>query len=310
MLLWAYAAGSADHYPTRAVRLIIPFPPAGAGDILGRMLSAKLSESFGQQFVNDNRPGGGQVIATELTARANPDGHTLFIASATHGINPALVKKLPYDSIKDFTYILMLADSPLICVANAGIGVSGVQELVKLAKSRPGGINYGSSGPGTGGHLAVELIKQMTGANFTHVPYKGASPALTDVIAGQLQFMCTSPLAALPQVKSGRVRAIAMTGLKRSRAAPDVPTVAEQGLKGYQATLWYVLLGPAKIPEPIVKRLNSEFNRVLKLPDVVEQLAQQGGDPIGGTPQDAVKFTQAEITRWSKLIQDTKLAVQ
>ena len=290
--------------------MIIPFPPAGAGDILGRMLSARLTETFGQQFVNDNRPGGGNVIASELTVRANPDGYTLFIASATHAINPALLKKLPYDSIKDFTFITLLADSPLLCVANPALGAANLKEFIAIAKSRPGKINYASSGPGTGGHLAVELIKFNAGIDMVHVPYKGAGPALTDVIAGQLQFMCTSPLAVLPLAKSGRLRAMAMTSAKRSRAAPEIPTVAEQGFPGYQASLWYQMLAPANLPESIVKRLNSEINRVLKLPDFVEQLAIQGGEPLGGTPQEARRYTQVEIERWLNLIKKTSISAQ
>ncbi len=303
-------ARSAENYPQRPVRMIIPFPPAGAGDILGRMLSARLTETFGQQFVNDNRPGGGNVIASELTVRANPDGYTLFIASATHAINPALLKKLPYDSIKDFTFITLLADSPLLCVANPALGAANLKEFIAIAKSRPGKINYASSGPGTGGHLAVELIKFNAGIDMVHVPYKGAGPALTDVIAGQLQFMCTSPLAVLPLAKSGRLRAMAMTSAKRSRAAPEIPTVAEQGFPGYQASLWYQMLAPANLPESIVKRLNSEINRVLKLPDFVEQLAIQGGEPLGGTPQEARRYTQVEIERWLNLIKKTSISAQ
>jgi tripartite-type tricarboxylate transporter receptor subunit TctC len=308
--VWAGAAHTADAYPTRAVRMIIPFPPAGAGDILGRMLSVKLTESLGQQFVNDNRPGGGQVIATELAARAAPDGHTLYVSSITLAINPALIKKLPYDTVRDFTYITMIADSPLICVVNSGLGVSSIPDLVKLAKAKPGAINYGSSGPGTGGHLATELLKYTAGIDLMHVPYRGAAPALTDLIGGQLQLMCTSPLAALPHVKTGRIRAIAMTGARRSRAAPDVPTVAEQGYKGYQSSLWYGLLGPASMPDPIVKRLNGEINRVLKLPDIVEQLAQQGAEPVGGSSQETLTFVQSEIARWGSLISATKMKVQ
>lgn len=306
----ASGAGAAENYPQRPVRMIIPFPPAGAGDILGRMLSARLSETFGQQFVNDNRPGGGNVIASELTVRANPDGYTLFIASATHAINPALLKKLPYDSIKDFTFITLLADSPLLCVANPALGAANLKEFIAIAKSRPGKINYASSGPGTGGHLAVELIKFSAGIDMVHVPYKGAGPALTDVIAGQLQFMCTSPLAVLPLAKSGRLRAMAMTSAKRSRAAPEIPTVAEQGFPGYQASLWYQMLAPANLPELIVKRLNSEINRVLKLPDFLEQLAVQGGEPMGGTPAEARRYTQVEIERWLNLIKKTNISAQ
>jgi len=301
---------AADRYPQRAVRVIIPFPPAGAGDILGRMLTARLTETFGQQFVNDNRPGGGQVIATELAARANPDGHTLFLASATHAINPALLKKLPYDSVKDFSFITLVADSPLLCVANPGLGANNLKELVAIAKSKPGRINYATSGPGTGGHLAVELIKYNAGIDMVHVPYKGAGPALTDVIGGQVQFMCTSPLAVLPHTKSGRLRAIAMTSSKRSRAAPEIPTVAEQGFPGYQASLWYQMLAPANTQESILARLHTEITRVLKSPNFIEQLAAQGGEPMGGTPQEARRFTQAEIERWLNLIGKTNIGAQ
>jgi tripartite-type tricarboxylate transporter receptor subunit TctC len=301
-------AHAAENYPQRAVRVIIPFPPAGAGDILGRMITARLTQTFEQQFINDNRPGGGQVIATELAARANPDGHTLFLASATHAINPALLKKLPYDSVKDFSFITLVADSPLLCVANPGLGASNLKELIAIAKSKPGRINYATSGPGTGGHLAVELIKYNAGIDMVHVPYKGAGPALTDVIGGQVQIMCTSPLAVLPLAKSGRLRAIAMTSAKRSRAAPDIPTVAEQGFPGYQASLWYQMLAPANTPEPIVKRLHAEITRVLKLPEFIEQLAVQGGEPIGSTPAEARRYTQAEIERWLNLIQKTNIS--
>lgn len=305
-----FSASAADPYPQRAVRVIIPFPPAGAGDILGRMLTARLTESMGQQFINDNRPGGGQVIATELAARANPDGHTLFLASATHAINPSLLKKLPYDSVKDFSFITLVADSPLLCVAHPALGANNLKELIALAKSKPGRINYATSGPGTGGHLAVELIKYSAGIDMLHVPYKGAGPALTDVIGGQVQFMCTSPLAVLPHVKSGRLRAIAMTSAKRSRAALDIPTAAEQGLAGYQASLWYQLLAPARTPDAIVKRLHAEVTRTVRLPDFVEQLATQGGEPLGSTPAEARRYTEAEIERWANLIRKTNITAQ
>ena len=304
------STGSGQAYPQRAVRVLIPFPPAGAGDILGRMVTVRLTEAMGQQFINDNRPGGGQVIATELAARANPDGHTLFLASATHAINPALLKKLPYDSVKDFSFITLVADSPLLCVANPALGASNLKELIAIAKSKPGRINYATSGPGTGGHLAVELIKYNAGIDMVHVPYKGAGPALTDVIGGQVQVMCTSPLAVLPHAKSGRLRAIAMTSAKRSRAAPEIPTVAEQGFPGYQASLWYQMLAPAQTPAPVVQRLHAEITRILKLPDFIEQLAAQGGEPLGSTPQEARRFTQAEIERWTTLIRKTNISAQ
>src|SRR4051812_43276820 len=204
--------GAHAQYPQRAVRMLIPYPPGGAGDIVGRLLSAKLTDAFGQQVVVDNRGGGGQVIATQLAATAPPDGYTLFLASATHSINPALRKNLPYDTLKDFAPITVVAQSPLVFVANPSLGVGSIKELIAAARAKPGRINYASSGPGTGGHMSIELLKSMTGIDLVHVPYKGAGPALVDVIAGQVQLMCTSPLPAMPHVKSGRLRALAMTG--------------------------------------------------------------------------------------------------
>lgn len=296
----------AEAYPQRAIRLIVPYPPGGAGDIVGRMLGSKLGDAMGQQFVVDNRPGGGQLIATQLAAKAAPDGYTLFLASATHGINPGLLKKLPYDSIKDFAAITLVADSPLIFIAHPSLGVSSIRDLIARAKSRPGRINYASSGPGTGGHLSVELLKWMTGIDLTHVPYKGAGPALTDLIGGQVQMMCTSPLPALPHVKSGRLVALAMTSRARSRAAPDIPTVAET-VPGYESSLWYALLAPAATPPAVITRLHAETIKILKLPGVTEQLLAQGADPIGNSPQELTKFLQTEIDRWAELIRQANI---
>jgi len=296
----AYAA-AADAYPQRPIRLIIPYPPGGAGDIIGRMLSAKLGDAFGRQVVADNRPGGGQVIATQLAAKAAPDGYTLFLASTTHAINPGLLKELPYDSIRDFTPITIVADSPLVFVAHPALGVSSIKELIAAAKARPGRINYASSGPGTGGHMSVELLKSMTGIDLVHVPYKGAGPALIDVIGGQVELMCTSPLPTLPHIRTGKLVALAVTSRTRSRAVPGIPAVAET-LPGYESTLWYALLAPAGTPPAIVKRVHAETTRILKLPEVSEQLLVQGADPIGNSPQEAAKFLQAEIARWTALI--------
>ena len=303
--LWASPV-IAQNYPSKAVRLIVPYPPGGAGDIVGRMLSARLTEAFGQQVVVDNRPGGAQIIATQMTAKAAPDGYTLFLASATHGINPGLLKKLPYDSIKDFAPITLVADSPLLFIAHPSLGVHSIKELVAQAKARPGRINYASSGPGTGGHLSVELLKWMTGIDLVHVPYKGAGPALTDLIGGQVQMMCTSPLPSLPHVKSGRLVALAMTSRARSRAAPDIPTVAET-IPGYESTLWYALLAPAATPPAIIKRIYEETTRILKQPDVTEQLLAQGADSIGNSPQELEKFLRTEIERWTKVIRQANI---
>jgi tripartite-type tricarboxylate transporter receptor subunit TctC len=304
--VFALAASAADTYPQRPIRLIIPYPPGGAGDIIGRMLSAKLGEALGRQVVADNRPGGGQVIATQLTAKAAPDGYTLFLASTTHAINPGLLKQLPYDPVADFAPITIVADSPLVFVAHPSLGVSSIKELIAAAKARPGRINYASSGPGTGGHMSVELLKWMTGIDVVHVPYRGAGAAIIDLIGGQMQMMCTSPLPTLPHVRTGKLVALATTGRTRSRAAPDIPTVAET-LPGYESTLWYALLAPAGTPQAVIKRVHAETARILKLPEVSEQLLVQGADPIGNSPQEAGKFLRAEIERWTKLIRQANI---
>ena len=299
----AGGAIAADGYPQRSIRLIIPYPPGGAGDIVGRLLSVRLGESLGQQVVVDNRGGGAQLIATEIAAKAPADGYTLFLASATHGINPGLQKKLPYDSIRDFSAITLVASSPLVFVAHPALGVGNIQELVAAAKAQPGRINYGSSGPGTGGHLAVELLSWMAGIKLTHVPYKGAAPALVDLIGGQVQIVCTSPLPAMPHVKSGKLRALAMTGRTRSRATPEIPTVAEAGYKGYEASLWYALLAPARTPPSIISQLHMQTVNVIKSAHVTEQLLAQGAEPVGSSPRELDAFLRTEIDRWTKLIE-------
>jgi tripartite-type tricarboxylate transporter receptor subunit TctC len=295
-------------YPQRSVRMIVPYPPGGAGDIVGRMLSAKLTETLGQQVVVDNRGGGGQVIATQLAAIAPPDGHTLFLASATHSVNAALRKNLPYDTLKDFAPITLVAQSPLVFAAHPSLGVSSIKELISAARAKPGRINYASSGPGTGGHMSVELLKSITGVDLVHIPYKGAGPALTDVIAGQIQMMCTSPLAAMPHVKSGRLRALAMTGPKRSTFAPEVPTVAET-LPGFETTLWYALLAPAGTPQAIVRRTHDDTVKIVRSKEFTQQLEAQGAEPVGNSPQELHKFIQAEIAQWSRVATQARITL-
>ncbi|MEO8442217.1 MAG: tripartite tricarboxylate transporter substrate binding protein [Betaproteobacteria bacterium] len=307
LLAGTSVALGADAYPQRAVRMIIPYPPGGAGDIVGRLISTPLAQSLGQQIVIDNRGGGAQLIATEMAAKAPADGYTLFLASATHSINPGLQKKLPYDTIKDFASITMVASSPLVFVANPSLGVAGIKDLVAAAKAQPGRIAYASSGPGTGGHLAVELLSWMAGIKFTHIPYKGAAPALIDVIGGQVQFMCTSPLPAMPHVKSGKLRALAMTGAKRSPSAPDIPTVAEAGYKGYETGLWYALLAPVGTPRTIIAKLHDATVKVVKSAGVTEQLSTQGAEPVGNTPQELDAYIKAEIERWTRVISQAQI---
>ena len=300
-------AHAAETYPTKPIRLITPAPPGGATDIMARSRAQKLSEALGQQVVVDNRGGGGTIIATQLTARALPDGHTLLLANAAFGTNPALIKDLPYDTLRDFAPITLVADSPLVFVAHPSLNVGSIKELIAAAKARPGQINYGSSTPGTGGHLSVEMLNWMAGIDLVHIPYKGAGPALTALLAGEVPLMCTSPLPTLPHIKSGKLKALAMTGRARSRALPEVPTVAESGLTGFQSSLWYALMAPAGTPTAVIQRLNTETARIVRLPAVSEQLLAQGADPIGNSPQELTAFLRADIERWKKVVREAKI---
>jgi tripartite-type tricarboxylate transporter receptor subunit TctC len=257
------ATKNAEAYPSRAVRMIVPYPPGGAGDIVGRLLAVKLTEAFGQQVVVDNRGGGGQVIATQLAATAPPDGHTLFLASATHAVNPALRKNLPYDTLKDFAPITLVAQSPLVFLAHPSLGVTSVKELVAAARAKPGRINYAS-------------------------------------------LMCTSPLPSMPHVKAGRLRALAMTSLKRASFAPDIPAVAET-VPGFQTALWYALLAPAGTPQTIVRRIQADTVSILRAKDFVQQLESQGAEPVGGSPEALQAHIKAEIGQWMKLVKQAKI---
>lgn len=296
------AAASEDNYPDHAIRMIIPYPPGGAGDIVGRMISPGLGQALGQAIVDDNRPGGAQLIATQLTVSAPPDGYTLFLASTTLSVNPSLMKHLSFDTLKDLAPLTIAASSPLVFVAHPSLGVANIHELVAYAKAHPGKINYGSSGPGTGGHLSVELLKNMAGVDMVHVPYKGAGPALVDLLSGVVQLVCTSPLPAMPYVKDGHIKALGMTGVKRSAIAPDLPTVAEQGYPGYQSTLWYALVTQSRTPPAVKKRIYDAAMKTLHDPKLVEQFKRQGAETVANTPQEADAFIRAEIERWGQLI--------
>ncbi len=296
------SAVSAD-YPTRAIRMIVPFSAGGAADIIARLMSARLSESLGQSIVIDTRPGGGTLLGTEIVARAAPDGYTLGMLATSLALNTGLLSKIPYDSVKDFSPITLAVDTPLIIVVPAALPVKTLPEFIALAKTKPNRVAYGSSGQGTSGHLANELLSYRAGITMLHVPYKGAGPALIDLIGGQVQMVCTSTLPALPHVRSGHLRGLAVTTAARTRAAPDVPTVAEAAsLPGYRASTWYALFVPARTPAPIINTLHRASVQALNHPVVVEQLAAQGGDPIGSTPDELRKFLQSEIDVWTKVI--------
>ena len=300
---------SAQNYPNRPLRVVTPTAAGGGSDIQARLIGQKLSESWHQQVIVDNRPGAGSTIGTEIVARAEPDGHTLLVAAAGHAINVSLYKKLPYDTLKDFTAVTMLTSSPSVLVVSPATPASSVKELIAYVKTRPGQLNYGSSGSGNSGHLAMELFKLLAGVDVTHVPYKGTAQAQTALLGGkELQLMFASPASAISHVKAGRLKAIGVSTLKRSSTMPDVPTIAES-LPGYDADFWYALVAPAKTPRAIVEKLNSEINRILALPDVKERLIGMGVEPLGGTARDADNYIRAEVVKWSKVVNAAKVTV-
>jgi len=293
----------AQPYPQKPVRIIVPYPPGGATDIFARLLAAKFTESMGQQFIAEQRPGAAGVIGAELAARAAPDGYTLWIGQASNlAINQHLMKKLPYDPLKDFTPITMVATSPNLLVVHPSLPVRSIKDLITLAKSKPGSINYASSGNGSPGHLAAEYFKTVAKVDMVHIPYKGAAPALLDVIAGQAQLYFTSPVSAQPYVQSGRVRQIAVTSAKRFPPLPDVPAVAESGFPGFDISSWWGLLGPAGLPREIVSRLNTETVKAIDSGDTKERLAGQGVMVVTSTPEQFAAHIRSEIANWSRIV--------
>jgi tripartite-type tricarboxylate transporter receptor subunit TctC len=301
-LALAAAAGgaSAQAYPTKPIRLVVPFAPGGPADIQARLIGPKLTEAWGQPVVVENRPGGNTIIATELTARAEPDGHLVQVISAGFAINVSLYAKLPYDSVRDFAPVSQLTSGPAIAVVHPSLPVRSVKDLIALAKARPGQLTYASAGLPS--QLAAELFKVVTGVDMVHVPYKGQSPAMIDLIAGHVQVSFPTMLGTLGHVESGRLRALATTGAKRAPAAPNLPTMIEAGVPGYVATNWFGTAVPAKTPPVIVAKLSNEIARVLRLPDVGERLLSQGLEPVSSTPEEFSSYIRSEMTKWAKVV--------
>lgn len=289
-------------YPTRPIRLIVGFAPGGAADILGRITAQGLSEAIGEQVVVDNRPGAGALIATEIAARATPDGHTLLFTSPPHAINAALYRRAKYDPIKDFDPVIQVVATALILTVNAGAPFKTVGELVRYAKSNPGKLSYGSGGSGASGHLAMELFKSVTGADIVHVPYKGTGPAITDLIGGQIHTTIASAAPTLPQVKAGKLRALAVTSNKRSLALPEVPTVAESGFPAYEVTQWFGILAPAGVPKPVIQRINTAMNEALRKNEVRSRYLASSAEPVGGSPDVLRTVIAQEVPKWGKLV--------
>jgi tripartite-type tricarboxylate transporter receptor subunit TctC len=293
----------AQPYPAKPIRLIVPYPPGGGTDIVGRIVAQKLSESLGQQVVVDNRGGATGSIGAELASKSPPDGYTILMGNiAPNAINVSLQPKLPYDPVADFAPVSLAAATPNILVVHPTLPVKTVKELIALAKMRPGELNYPSAGVGSSSHLAGELLAILTGIKIVHIPYKGGGPAMIDTISGEMQMMFATMPAAMPHVKAGRVRPVAVTTAKRSGTLPELPTIAETGIKGYEASTWYGVLAPAKTPRPIVERLHGEIVRMLAVPDMRERLAAQGFEPVGSTPEEFAAYIKSEIVKWGKVI--------
>lgn len=304
-LLASGAAAAADAYPSRPIRFIIPFTPGGNTDVLGRLLGMKLTEAWGQQVVIDNRPGAGGTVGVEQATKATPDGYTIVMG--TFGsvlVANSLYKKLGYDPQRDLAPVVLVSTPPGLLVTNPALPVKSVQELIAYARAQPGKLNYASSGAGTWNHLFGELFNSMAKVKIVHIPYKGAAPAVTDLMGGQVQMMFSPFPPALPQVRSGKLRALAVSTEKRSGLLPDVPTVSESGLPGYSAEGWFAVLAPANTPAAVIKRLNEGLNHALQLPDVKASLAADGAEPAGGTPQELAQSIRSGSAKWSKLIRD------
>jgi tripartite-type tricarboxylate transporter receptor subunit TctC len=311
LVVLAVAAAGAAHaqYPAKAVRWVVPFPPGGGSDTLARIMSPKLGETLGQQIVIDNRPGAGANIGAEVAAKAPPDGYTILMGNVAHAINMSLYAKPGYEIVKDFAAVNLLASTPNIVVVHPSLPVRSIQQLVALAKSRPGELDVASSGAGSSAHLAGELFNNLAGTRMTHVPYKGGGPAVAALVAGEVSVGFATMPSVISYVKSGRMRGLAVTTAKRSPATPDLPTVSEAGLKGYEAGTWYGLLVPIATPKDAIARLHAESMKVLTTPDVKQRLDTAGFEVIGSTPEQFGSYIRSEVDKWTKVVRASGVRV-
>jgi tripartite-type tricarboxylate transporter receptor subunit TctC len=306
--LLAVAAGSAgaQTFPSKQMRMVVTFPTGGAPDILARTISEKLDPAWGQTMIVDNKPGAGGNIGAEFVARAPADGHTMVMGTVgTHSINGSLYAKIPYDMVKDFAPVTLIASTPNLLVVNNDVPAKNLQELIALAKAKPGQLTFGSPGIGTSVHVSGELFNTLAGVKTVHVPYKGRQFAIPDLLGGSITMMFDNMPSAIPVVREGKLRAIGVTSAKRSPSAPEIPTIAEQGLPGFEATSWFAVFAPAGTPKPIVDRMHGEIVRIFNLPDVQAKMRTLGLDPILGGPDELAKYQQAEIAKWAKVIKDS-----
>ena len=301
-VLGACAPALAQQYPSRPVRLIVPFPPGGGNDIVGRLVAGKLGEGLGQQVVVDNRGGAGGTIGSDITAKAPPDGYTLLVNNISLAVNQTLFPKLPYDTLRDLAPISLIGRQANLLVVHASLQAKSVKELVDLARAKPGEVSYGSGGVGTASHLATEMLKLMTRTDMVHVPYKGLGPALTDLVGGRIQLIISTTASALPQIKSGKLRPLAVTTAQRTPFYPDLPTMSEAGIKGYEFSTWYGLLVPSRTPKNVIERLNAETRKALASPALKEQFGAQGLEAVSSTPQEFATYLRSEVEKWGKVV--------
>ena len=305
-----HSTGSGQAYPVKPVRMVVAFPAGGPVDILARVIAPKVADGLGQQIIVDSRPGANGNIGGELVARAPADGYTLLLVVSSYATNPHLYAKQPFDPLNDFAPVTLMTSAPLLLAAHPALPVKSVQELIALARLRPGELNCSVAGGGSGGHLALELLKSMAGISIVAIPYKGGAAAITDAIGGQVQLTINNPLALLPHIKSGKLRALGSSSLQRLVAAPEIPTIAEAGLPGYEAALWYGIVVPAKTPPALIARLNAEFVQAVQQPDVRERLSAEGVQIIGSTPAQFAEHLRKESAKWGKVIRDANIRLE
>lgn len=304
------AASAQSAYPAKPIRLIVPYPPGGSTDIAARVVGEQVSQSLGQRFVVDNRPGAGGNIGMQLAATSDPDGYTVVVGTTAHAINMTLFKDLSYDTVKDFEPIALLTEVPLMLVVNPAVKAQTVEELIALAKQEPGSLDVASSGNGQSTHLAAELFNAMAGVKMTHVPYKGSAPAITDVVAGHVQLMFDTVMSALPHVQAGKLRALAVTSAKRAPVVPDVPTIAEAALPGYEAIAWNGLFAPKGTPRAIIDQLNAETVKAVQSDKVKEQFASMGATARPTTPDEFGSYVRNEVTKWAKVVNESGARIE
>jgi tripartite-type tricarboxylate transporter receptor subunit TctC len=303
-------AAAAQDYPNKAIRIVVPYPPGGGTDVVARTIAQKMNELLGQPAIVDNRAGANGIIGTDQVAKAPADGYTVLITIASHAINPTLYAKLPYDTLADLAPVSLLAEYPFVITVHPSIPAKTLKEFIAFAKSRPGQLAYASSGNGSGPHLGMELFKSMAGIDMIHVPYKGAGQAMTDLLSGQVPVFLNNFLAAMPMIRAGKLRALAVTGRKRSAAMPDVPTVAEAGVPGYVVTGWYGMFVPAATPAPVINVLQAAAVKALKSKDVSERLTGEAAEIVAGTPREFADFLKTEINKWAAVIRKAQVRLE